>query len=152
MRSFEFADDQKMLEAVRQLPGVPRERRLEEKLLVQWMTARLHHFATGAHQTGGIMLELDKSTLQFGQEQQAVPGRITEAEVEALNCKFDCAGCGRKEVSRRSRDGHRRHCAYVQLIETWVCPDDEDGEWEVAEIMDVRAGAAILQGALGRWH
>lgn len=107
-RSFEFADDQKMLEAVRQLPGIGRWRRIEEQLLARWLEQRLMHFAKGAYERGGIELELDKSTVQYNQAVQQAAGPITEADVDGLDCKFDCAGCGRKEVSKRSKDGHQR--------------------------------------------
>ena len=48
LRSLEFTDDQRMGEASELIPGCPRDRRLEEKVVVRRLTRRLTTFSTSA--------------------------------------------------------------------------------------------------------
>ena len=71
-------------------------------------------------------------------------GPITDEELESLNLKFQCAGCGRAEVSMVTTLGHERHCPYVNQVRHWPNPDtenddDEDaGSWEVERVLQLR--------------
>eukprot|EP01048_Picozoa_sp_COSAG05_P007093 COSAG05_NODE_489_length_9314_cov_115.648655_4_plen_427_part_00 len=38
----------------------------------------------------------------------------------------------------QGREGHHKHCPYVQCAEEWINLADIDGEWEVIDVLDVR--------------
>lgn len=138
MRSLEFADDQKMLEAMEMIPHCPRERKLEERVLARIVQRRLERFAIGAYNEAGLIIEMTKCSVQWGQAPRRSKDPITEAEIGKLELPFTCQGCGRAEASFLTKQGHEHHCAYVRLLDSWTNPAGDDGEWEVDAILDVR--------------
>ena len=50
----EFADDQQLMMCMERVPGVPRERRLEEKLIARRMSDRLHKCVKGYKAVAGF--------------------------------------------------------------------------------------------------
>jgi hypothetical protein len=77
----EFADDQQLLAAMERVPGLPRERQLEEKLLARWMTDRLHKCVKGYKEVAGFEVELTKGFSMWTTPPPRIP-RVTNAELD----------------------------------------------------------------------
>ena len=113
LRSFEYADDQKMFECMERIPHLRPLRYIQEQLLAWQVTTRLETFEKGAYENGGLILEMDrKCRVQWNQAPLTCPGPITEAEIEALKSKYRCAGCNRAEVSQLGCWAHELICPY----------------------------------------
>ena len=101
------------------------------------MARRLTTFAKKAYYIAGFTLEVRKcSTMWLQVEPPAQP--ITDEDIARIKCQYQCAGCGRPEVNVLTRACHQRKCPYIQLVQQWTNPDDEDGEWEVRRLVAVR--------------
>ena len=137
LRSFEYADDQKMFECMERIPYLRPLRFIQEQILAKQVTARLETFEKGAYELGGLVIEMAKCWVQWSQEPLVCPGAVTEAEVEALKPEYRCAGCHRPEVSQLGCWGHQNSCPYFQLIDEWRNDDCASGEWVVTKLLAV---------------
>ena len=86
----------------------------------------------------GFEVELAKTYCMWTTKPINRSPAIQEKEIEQLGLKFRCVGCDRHEVSIATREGHHKHCPYVQCAEEWINLADIDGEWEVIDVLDVR--------------
>jgi hypothetical protein len=137
LRSFEYADDQKMFEAMERIPHLNPLRYIQEQLLARQVELRLETFEKGAYTNGGLIIEMSKCWVQWSQAPLTCPGPITEAEVEALNTKYRCAGCDRAEVSQLGCWAHERTCPYCVLVSEWTNTGCDSGGWKVIALLAV---------------
>ena len=95
----------------------------------------------------GYKMSVGKCYVRWGVGAQPAvrrTGLITDEELQSLNLKFECAGCGRKEATMASRRGHERNCPYISHVRHWHNPvtmdDDDDGAgtWEVERVLQLR--------------
>ena len=84
LRSLEYADDQRMGESSELIPGCPRDRRLEEKVVVRRLTRRLTTFSTGAYSEAGLTIATEKVFVQWNQAPMKCPGEIRDEEIDQL--------------------------------------------------------------------
>ena len=136
--SLEFADDQGQIHCIERLRGVPEERRMEHKLIARWTGRRLETFMKGVYLDAGFEVELAKTYCMWTTQPVTRSPALQETEIEQLGLKFRCDGCGRHEASIATKEGHSKHCPYIQCAEEWTNPADEHGEWEVIDVLDVR--------------
>ena len=116
LRSLEYADDQRMGEATELILGCPRDRRLEEKVMVMRITRRLTTFSTGAYCEAGQTIATEKVFVQWNQAPMKCPGAIRDEEIDQLQLLFKCHGCGRPEANMLCKWGHERHCPSADRV------------------------------------
>ena len=145
--TMEYADDQTQVMALERQDGVPPEWRLEEQLLAEDATERLHICMEVYAREAGYKMSVGKCYVRWGVGARPVPrrtGPVTDEELATLDLKFHCAGCKRKEASMASKLGHERRCPYVTQVRHWHNPaaigvdNERKGEWEVERVLQLR--------------
>eukprot|EP01045_Picozoa_sp_COSAG04_P042534 COSAG04_NODE_13484_length_604_cov_1.116832_1_plen_130_part_10 len=101
-----FADDAVGLMACERFEGTPKERKLEHRVLAERMGARFDQVAKGAYKTMKVRTEMSKCTATFDQAEHYDDSPITEAEISALDPRYECRACSRRFLSLRARTSH----------------------------------------------
>ena len=102
------------------------------------MGARFDKVAKGAYKTMKVKTEMSKCTATFDQAEHYDDSPITEAEISALDPRYECRGCSRRFLSMRARTSHEYWCPDIVLRPTWKNLEEENGEWPVRRLLAVR--------------
>lgn len=73
----EFADDQQLVMCTERIPGVPRERHLEEKLIARWLADQLYQCVVGYQAVAGFQIEMEKGFSVWTAPPPKIPDNCT---------------------------------------------------------------------------